>query len=85
MERRDAGRGPTRQGGPEAVSHGAPGTVVRGGEAIPVDLEAEAADFEAVPGPGQFREALERLVADEAYREAALALAEALLEEPSGG
>ena len=48
-------------------------TAVRGGEAIPVDLETEDAGFEARPGQDEFRRALERLVADEGFREALLA------------
>ena len=47
--------------------------MVRGGEAIPVDLEAEAEDFEAAPDPEAFRRALERLVGDAEYRLAAMA------------
>ena len=49
------------------------GTVDLGGEAVPVELGTDDAGFEAPPGPGRFREALERLVTDPAYREAAMA------------
>ena len=74
MERHDASIGAAaRQHAPEAVGHGAPGTVVRGGEAVPAGLQAEAEDFEATPGQEPFRRALERLVTDEEYRRAAMA------------
>ena len=48
-------------------------TAVVGGERVPVDLEADDLGFEAVPGPGALRAALERLVADEAFRTGVLA------------
>ena len=48
-------------------------TAVPGGEAVPVELQTEERGFEAPPDPGAFRAALERLVGDATYREAALA------------
>jgi len=59
--------------GAEVAGHGAPGTAVLGGAAVPVDLATEDAGFEAQHDPGAFRRALERLVGDEAYRDAMLA------------
>ena len=57
----------------EVRGHAARGVVRLEGEAVPVDLKTEDAGFEAQPGPGAFRRALERLVGDEGYREEVLA------------